>query len=580
MPMYPIPESVRAASAVTHADALFCVSEEIPGPVMLGWLTPVVLMPESFLSFEEDAQCGVACHELIHVRWHDWLVTVIEELAGALLWFNPAIWPLLAQARLAREQLVDAEVVRLTAAHEPYIDALLAIARGGSGLDLAPAPLFLRRRHLTQRVHSLLKETQPSRQRLIASYAMMALTLGVVGWAGAMTFPLAGRAASISEAPISAASVSSASADAPRAALIPPASIAPAPAAPIVPALPDPATGKARASRHTPSVPVPQDPHELAVGGIRVLESPDDIRAAAALMDRAQQNARLTIASTPPYRFDVSFTSAGNAAHTGPGTLSEIGQFRNRRWTADLDGFEVTRWTASGWTVEDHRSASIPMRIETLRDAIHWPAAKPAFTGTIRSLDASWSGRPVTCLLYSDWNGEALAAPGRLWEESEYCVDTAAGLLRIQSIAPGTYTVYDYDGNLGYHDRPMADHITIFTGGAMVADARFSITDMTAQDQDLLKADAAANGPVVVMDAPKRLPLNTPNPVPSKNIEPVIVAAVIDGGRNVIEEELCAAADPALAQAALDLVKQTRFAHRPSTQYQLFVNVKFMPSGQ
>ncbi len=27
MPMYPIPESVRAASAVTHADALFCVSE-------------------------------------------------------------------------------------------------------------------------------------------------------------------------------------------------------------------------------------------------------------------------------------------------------------------------------------------------------------------------------------------------------------------------------------------------------------------------------------------------------------------------------------------------------------------------
>jgi len=45
----------------------------------------------------------------LHVRRHDWLITLIEELAGTLLWFNPAIWLLLAQTRLAREQLVDAE---------------------------------------------------------------------------------------------------------------------------------------------------------------------------------------------------------------------------------------------------------------------------------------------------------------------------------------------------------------------------------------------------------------------------------------------------------------------------------------
>src|SRR5580704_3327927 len=179
MPMYPIPESVRAASAVTHADALFCVSSEVPGPVMLGWLTPVVLLPESFLTMAEEAQCGVACHELLHVRRHDWLVTVLEELAGTLLWFNPAIWPLLAQARLAREQLVDAEVVRLTASRDSYIDALLAIARAGSRLDLAPAPLFLRRRHLTQRVHCLLKETAPSKLRLVSSYAPITAILAL-----------------------------------------------------------------------------------------------------------------------------------------------------------------------------------------------------------------------------------------------------------------------------------------------------------------------------------------------------------------------------------------------------------------
>ena len=138
-PLYPIPESVRAASAITHADSVFCISPDVPGPVMLGWLAPVVLMPECFLALDEEAQCGIACHELQHVKRSDWPITLFEELAGALLWFNPAIWLLLGQTRLIREQLVDEEVVRLTGAREAYLDAPLAIARERPTLDLAPA---------------------------------------------------------------------------------------------------------------------------------------------------------------------------------------------------------------------------------------------------------------------------------------------------------------------------------------------------------------------------------------------------------------------------------------------------------
>src|SRR5262249_26989350 len=161
-PLYPFPEAVEAASALTHADALFCVSSEISGPVMLGVFCPVVLLPDSFPGLDDEAQCGIAVHELLHVRRNDWLVTLVEELAGALLWFSPGIWWLLSQTRLAREQLVDAEAVRLTSAREPYIQALLAIARSRQSLDLAAAPLFLRRRHLTQRMHFLLREVSAS----------------------------------------------------------------------------------------------------------------------------------------------------------------------------------------------------------------------------------------------------------------------------------------------------------------------------------------------------------------------------------------------------------------------------------
>jgi BlaR1 peptidase M56 len=563
MPMYPIPESVRAASAVTHADALFCVSAEVPGPVMLGWLTPVVLLPESFLSMADEAQCGVACHELLHVRRHDWLITVLEELAGTLLWFNPAIWPLLAQARLAREQLVDAEVVRLTASRDSYIDALLAIARGGSRLDLAPAPLFLRRRHLTQRVHLLLKDTVSSNFRLIFSYASVTAILALAGWLGVTSFPMIGRAAPpvVAKAPETAV-------PAPQpetAAEAPAEAIAPEPES--SPAAPVPGTA-----------PVPQDPHELATGPVRALTSPSEMDDAQALLDKARQNARLNAPATPPYRFQVSFTAAGTVAHTGSGQLTEIRAPGQRRWTADLAGFSVIRWTTSGRTVEDKHSALIPMRVQTLRDAIHWADLNP-LGRSVRSAPAQWNSRPATCLLFSNMSGEAILTQARLWEESEYCLDNASGLLQIESIAPGTYTVYEYGRGLQFHGHAVADRITIYTGGVMVADAQFTIADLSPADQALLTPapGEAVDGPVISLQMHSRFPIKKLNPLRSKMIQPVIVEAEIDGAGNVIEAELCAASDPALAGDALDLVKQTHFRHDAFTQYQAYINVRFVP---
>lgn len=574
MPMYPIPDSVRAATAVTQADALFCVSGEVPGPVMLGWLTPVVLLPETFLSLADDAQCGVACHELLHVRRHDWLVTLLEELTGALLWFNPAIWPLLAQTRLAREQLVDAEVVRLTAARESYIDALLAIARGGSALDLAPAPLFLRRRHLTQRVHSLLKEGAASPLRLISSYVTIVAVLAAAGWFSMSAFPLMGRTK-----PAIAATVSTpAGLPAPPAENTQAAKTETANVESAVPAEAPPAEAVTLAAVYIPSAPIPPDPHELVMGAVRVL-NPDEEAAARARLERARANARLTSVATPPYRFDVAFTTAGNVQQTGAGRLTEIRMPGLRRWTAELADFSVIRWSDEGRTVEDRHASAIPMRVQTLRDAIHWAVQNP-LGQRIRSAASEWNSRPVTCLLFSNMQSEATLTQARLWEEDEYCLDDGSGLLQIESIAPGTYTVYDYRGNLQFHDRPVADRITIYTAGGIAADAQFSISDLAETDRGLLLPEQGADGPVVTLRTPARFPIRTPNPLPSKLVQPVIVQAQIDSKGNVVEAELCAASDPALAGLALDLVKNTRYQHQAWSQYQAYINVRFMPSAK
>jgi len=139
-PFYRAPGSIKQACLRTQADALFCVSQKGIGPVTFGFFRPVVLLPESFVSLDAEEQCGIACHELLHVRRRDWLVTVIEEVIAALFWFHPAFWWLVVQARLAREQLVDAEVVSLMSSREPYINALLIMAGARPVLIWHPRP--------------------------------------------------------------------------------------------------------------------------------------------------------------------------------------------------------------------------------------------------------------------------------------------------------------------------------------------------------------------------------------------------------------------------------------------------------
>ena len=116
------------------------------------------------------------CHELLHVRRRDWL-WVLGGGAGAdaLLWFHPAVWWLVGELQLAREQVVDRLTVAATGARRDYMDALFSAA------DLPSAPPllsgFLRRRHLARRLVSLAEEVVMSRARLVAGGVLMVAVL-------------------------------------------------------------------------------------------------------------------------------------------------------------------------------------------------------------------------------------------------------------------------------------------------------------------------------------------------------------------------------------------------------------------
>ena len=94
------------------------------------------------------------------------------------------------QIQLAREEVVDREVVRLVGERQPYLQALLRLADALARPALRPASLFLRRAHLSRRVALLVKEGSMSRPRLLASFAAMAVVLFLAGRVVVNAFPL------------------------------------------------------------------------------------------------------------------------------------------------------------------------------------------------------------------------------------------------------------------------------------------------------------------------------------------------------------------------------------------------------
>lgn len=176
--------------------AEFRISVAVDSPVTFGLVAPLVLLPKRFLSMHPGFQSTIACHELLHVRRRDWAHHLVEELLRAALWFHPAIFWLVAQVRLAREEVVDLEVVEITNARKTYIEARLEFAAGRRRFAGIPAPPFLRENQLTERVALMLKEVRMSRTRLIAALTAVGCGVGLAALLAVWAFPLRAAARS------------------------------------------------------------------------------------------------------------------------------------------------------------------------------------------------------------------------------------------------------------------------------------------------------------------------------------------------------------------------------------------------
>lgn len=110
------------------------VSPNVKGPMTLGLIKPVVLVPIGFLTgFPGDQVEAILRHELAHIRRHDYALNLLQAGVRTVLFYHPAIHIICRWADQDREQACDDLAVRQ--GRDP-----LTLARGLAALRLQAQP--------------------------------------------------------------------------------------------------------------------------------------------------------------------------------------------------------------------------------------------------------------------------------------------------------------------------------------------------------------------------------------------------------------------------------------------------------
>jgi beta-lactamase regulating signal transducer with metallopeptidase domain len=116
-------ERMRIARAVELLE-----SARVGIPMVIGWLSPVILVPASVFSGLTPRQLeAVLAHELAHVRRHDYLINLLQAVVETLLFYHPVVWWVSRQVRIERESCCDDLALAACGDRLGYARALAAL---------------------------------------------------------------------------------------------------------------------------------------------------------------------------------------------------------------------------------------------------------------------------------------------------------------------------------------------------------------------------------------------------------------------------------------------------------------------
>jgi beta-lactamase regulating signal transducer with metallopeptidase domain len=158
---------------------------QITGPSVYGMIAPTLLLPPALLLGVPAEQLeAIIAHELAHIRRHDYLVNLAQQVVEAALFFNPAVWWINRQIRIEREACCDQLAVAVTGKREAYAWSLKTWAEKQREAAVLLAPAFGAERHpsgpLERLKRLLVSEYRPAVRLPWHSFAGVLLVGGVL----------------------------------------------------------------------------------------------------------------------------------------------------------------------------------------------------------------------------------------------------------------------------------------------------------------------------------------------------------------------------------------------------------------
>lgn len=166
-------------------------------PCVVGWLFPVIAVPASaFETLSPREWRWLLRHEAEHLRLHDTVVVLLQNIVRACLWWNPFVHALMEDYARAREVMCDAAAVGEEREPAPYADFLLAWAAKPGPQQACVMPVACSRpaRRLKARLVALM-EARGVRKKAGALFVLVLAAFAVIAPVVASSFGIATAAA-------------------------------------------------------------------------------------------------------------------------------------------------------------------------------------------------------------------------------------------------------------------------------------------------------------------------------------------------------------------------------------------------
>ncbi len=152
-------------------------------PMVIGWLKPVVLVPAGLVAGLSAAQLeAILAHELIHIRRHDYLVNLLQNVVETVFFYHPAVAWVSNRIRIEREHCCDDAASLACGGTLDYARALAALAESQRAPVLGVAATG---GSLVERIRRLVEAAiVPSRRGTSTAVPILFLLLAGLGTLG------------------------------------------------------------------------------------------------------------------------------------------------------------------------------------------------------------------------------------------------------------------------------------------------------------------------------------------------------------------------------------------------------------